>query len=169
MPAKSKENNLNDNRTLKTLLEWEAPSRIFKPRSKEFFSTVLTIGALFVVILVFLKEWFLILTIISLIFLVFVFNKVPPQTVKHKITNRGIVSGETQYPWEDFIRFWIEEKDGQKILYLDRIRPPYRLMMLINSSDEIKKILLDYLPEEKPQPTFLEKASKWLTEKFPLE
>jgi len=171
MPAEEKKQKQNNSRTLKTLLEWKAPTRPFKRKSKEFFSTVLTIAALIVIILAFLKEWFAILAVVAFVFLVFVIGKIPPEDVSHKITNRGIITGEKEYLWGQLGRFWFEEKYGQKILYVENFTFPRVLMMIVAREDEkrLKDILADYLPQETPEETWLEKASQWLTTKVSLE
>jgi len=175
MPAEEKKQeknqNQNDSRTLKTLLEWKSLTRPFKKRSKEFFSTALAIAALIIIILAFLKEWFLILAVIAFVFLVFVTNKIPPEEVEHKITTRGIITGENEYRWEQLGRFWFEEKDGQKILYVENFGFPRVLMMLLGQIEQAKleAILSDYLPKETPEKTWLDKASHWLTTKISLE
>jgi len=170
MPAE-KNQKQPETRTLKTLLEWEAATRPFKKRSKEFFSTVLTIAALIVIILAFLKEWFAILAVVAFVFLVFITGKIPPENVGHKITTRGIVTGGKEYRWEQLGRFWFEEKNGQKILYVENFGFPRVLMMLLGETDKakVKAILSDYLPEEAPEKTWIDKASQWLTTKISLE
>jgi len=171
MPAEEKKQSQTESRTLKTLLEWKAPARPFKKRSKEFFSTVLTIAALIVIILVFLKEWFAILAVVAFVFLVFVTGKIPPQEAKHEVTTRGIVTGGKEFRWEQLGRFWFEKKYGQKILCVENFTFPPLLMMLLGQTDEekLKKILLDYLPQETPPQTWMDKASQWLTTKISLE
>jgi len=171
MPAEEKKQNQSKFRTLKTLLEWKSPARPFKKRSKEFFSTVLTIAALIVIILVFLKEWFAILAVAAFVFLVFVTGKIPPEEVEHKITTRGIVTGGKEFRWEQLGRFWFEEKYGQKILLVENFTFPSVLMMVVGPVEEkkLKEILLDYLPQETPPQTWLDKASQWLTTKISLE
>lgn len=168
MPA---EENAKNNRTLKTLLEWEAPIRPFKKRSKEFFSTVLTLASLLIVISAFLKEWFLILVIIALVFLVFVLGKIPPESVSHKITTRGIITGGKEYLWEQLRRFWLEKIDNQNVLYVEHFGFPRVLMMLLGEKEEkeIRKILSSYLLEEKPEKTWVDRAARWLSQKISLE
>ena len=159
-------------RTLTTLLEWQAPSRVFKKRDKEYYTTIAAIVFLLAVILLFLKEWLLIATMIALTFVVYVMGTIPPENVSHKITNRGITTGDKNYDWESLNRFWLEEKWGQHILYIEtKMRFPRVLILLLGEQDKTKavQILIDYLPEEKPEKTWMDNASSWLTKKFPLE
>ena len=45
---------------LKVMLEWQAPARPFRKKSKEAITTIGAILILIGIILIFLKEWFLI-------------------------------------------------------------------------------------------------------------
>ncbi|NQU83513.1 MAG: hypothetical protein HQ536_02270, partial [Parcubacteria group bacterium] len=101
---------------LKTLLTWKAPCRPFKKRDREFWTTVLTIIFLISLILLFVKEWFLIATIFSLTFVYYVLSTVPPEEVEYSLTNRGVRFIENEYPWENFYRFWISKKYDQQLL-----------------------------------------------------
>jgi len=170
MPAE-KNQKQPESRTLKTLLEWEAPVRPFKKKDKEYFTTILAIVFLLAVILIFLKEWLLIAVIIALTFVVYVMGTIPPENVRHKITTRGIFTGSKNYQWEQLRRFWFGEKYGQKILYVENFGFPRVLMMLLGQTDKakVKAVLSDYLPEETPEKTWMDKAAQWLTTKISLE
>ncbi len=169
MPAQDKK---TESRTLKILLIWMAPSRLFKKRSRDFFSTIGTIALLMVIILVFFKEWLLIMVIIAMIFAAYVLATNQPGKIEHKITNRGLITGGKNYRWNDLFSFWFEQRLGQEILHVEtRLRSPRRLMLLLSEVEKakVKKLLVDYLPLEEPEKTWLDKAGNWLSQKFPLE
>lgn len=157
---------------LRVLYAWEAPSRPFKRRDREFWTTVIAIVFLVGLILFFVREWFLIAAIVSLTFVYYVLSTVEPEKVSYKITNRGLVyTGET-YPWENLVQFWLGEKYGQRVLNFElRTGLIGRLTLLVGEGDEqkIKEVLLKYLTEEEPKPNFLDKASDWMQKKIPLE
>ncbi len=158
--------------SLKVLLEWESPSRIFKRLSREKFATIGAIVFLVGIILVFLQEWFLIAVVIALVFFAYILSSVKPENIVHQITNKGVVTGGKNYPWDHLLNFWFEKKEGQEILFLDGVdRFNFRLMILLGEkkSEEIRKILTRYLPEEKPQKTWIDKAGEWVTRQIPLE
>jgi len=179
MPAQKKpeektNSSLTDRKVepLKILLEWQSPSRIFKRLSREKFATVGAIVFLVGIILVFLQEWFLIAVIVALVFFSFILSSVQPEEITHQITNRGVTTGGKSYPWEKLNNFWFEKKDGQEILFLDGVDHfGFRLMILLGEkkSEEAKKVLSQYLPEEKPQKTWIDKAGEWITRQIPLE
>ena len=178
MPAQKIENNNKTEgktpeiRTLKTLLVWKAPSRVFKKHDREYFTTIASIAILIAIILLFFKEWLLIMVIVAMIFVTYVMATVPPEIVEHKITSLGIVTGSKNYNWEDLKSFWLGEKHSQKILYIDtQIRFPKRLILLLGETNvtEVKKTLSDHLSYEEPEKTWMDKAGDWLTKNIPLE
>jgi len=156
---------------VKTLLTWKAPTRLFKKRDKEFWTTVLAIIFLISLILLFLKEWFLIATIFALAFVYYVLSTVSPEEIEYQLTNRGIRFAQAEYPWENFYRFWISEKWGQKILNFEgRAGFGGRLMLMLGNQDEdrVKEVISKYLLQEEASPTFFDKASGWLSKKLPI-
>ena len=157
---------------LKVLLEWQAAVRPFKKRTREFYTTIGAIASLLIIILLFIQEWLLIVVIIAFAFVSYVLGTVRPGQAKHEITNRGIITGESKFTWPELNRFWFSQKFGQKILHVEtNIRFPRQLMLLLNetSQEKVKKLLEDYLLFEEPEKTWMDNASRWLSEKVPLE
>lgn len=164
---------VNPNPPNTVLIEWEAPSRPFKKRSQEFYRTVGSIAFLVIIILFFVKEIALIGVIIATLFVMYVLSSVPPEKLKNKITTLGIQTDEHFHKWEEMRGFWFDERYGQRMLVIALLFGfPTRLFLLLNGADEdkIKKILMEKLPfHEKPERTFLDDASDWLSAKIPLE
>lgn len=157
---------------IKTLLVWQAPERLFKRRSREFFTTVGAIVALLVVILLFLQEWLLIAVVVALGFVSYVLGTIEPKLIEHKITNRGIVTEGRTYLWEELGRFWFNRNLGQDMVQIEApLGFPRRLTLLLGetSRDQIKTILTKYLPLEEPEKLWLDRASDWLSRRVPLE
>lgn len=158
-------------RETKTILEWQSPARPFKKRDREVFLTAGTIVALISVILLFIREFLLIAVLLSLYFVFWVLNTVAPEKVGHKITNKGIETGGKTYKWEELNRFWFIGKWGNTILNIEtKKRFPGQLSILLGpAKEEVKKVLSKNLEFEKPEPNWLNGASKWLQKKVPLE
>jgi len=157
----------------KILLTWKSPSRPFKKRDRDFFTTIGAIVFLICVILLFIKEWLLIGAILALTFVVYVLNSIPPEEVEHKITNKGIITGGNEYFWPDLTIFSFSERYGYKLLNIESKKRPYgRLILLVNLADEqkVKETLTKYLTfKEKPEQNFVDNAADWLSKKVPLE
>lgn len=159
-------------RQLKVLFAWKAAVRPFKKRNKEYWTTVFAILFLLVLILFFVKEWFLIAAIISLAFVYYVLSTVPPEEIEYRITNKGVAFEDKSYDWEYLWRFWFSNKYDQRLLNIDtRLNLPGRLLFVIKKEDEkqIKEILEKYLLNEEAPLTFFDKASAWLAKKVPLD
>lgn len=153
------------------LLAWSSPSRLFKRRDKEYFTNVGAIVFLLVIILVFAREFLLIAAVVSIVFLIYVLSTVPPEEVSHRITNLGIESAGHYYRWEELSEFWFEEQWGQMLLVL---RPIFgtRIIILLGVQDKdlVRKLIAQYIPfREKPEKSWVDNASSWLSKKIPLE
>ncbi|MDD3679781.1 MAG: hypothetical protein PHX72_02935 [Candidatus Shapirobacteria bacterium] len=157
---------------IKIILSWQAPERIFKPRNKEFWTTVLSIALLVSVILFFAKEYFLIAVIFALIFLYYILSTQPPKDIEYKITNQGLVLSEQKYAWGLLEYFFIDQEENQEILYVNTLLNfPKRLILPLGKQDkkEVSEIMEDFLPYHKPDPSFIDKSTDWLAKTFPLD
>ncbi len=154
-------------------LSWSAPARPFKERSQEYFKTIAAMVFLIAIILFFAKEFLLIGAIFSIAFVGYALASVPPGEVEHRITNLGVETAGHFHRWEELRDFWFEESHGHKMLTIHTFLPfPARLYLLLSgtSEEKIKSLLSEYIPyREKPEKTFLDKASVWLAAKIPLE
>lgn len=156
----------------KILIEWKAPERLHRARSKEFFTTIGAFVFLLSIIALFFKEVLLMVTIWAFAFVSIAMSKTPPATISYSITTRGLKIGNNRYRFSELLRFWIEERLGKAILYIDTFRPfPGRLALILDKSIEgkAKTILVKKIPYDKPEATFVDKAGKWISEKIPLE
>jgi len=151
--------------------EWTAPARLFKKRDREYFVNIAAIVFLLSVILVFAREFVLIATMLSIVFLVYVLSTVPPEDVKHRITSLGIESAGRFYRWEQLADFWFEEQWGQHVM----IVRPYlttQLIILLGSQEQkkVQEYVARHIPfREVPQRSWMDNAARWITEKIPLE
>ena len=128
---------------LKILLRWTAPSRVFVPRDKAWFLKVATVALLFILFFAFLQDFIVILVICIVVLIAFLLASIPPDKVEHQITSRGIRSMDKLYKWKDLTEFWIAERLGHKILYIEtKLGFPTRLMMIFKSKDEMKVVSL---------------------------
>lgn len=157
--------------TQETLYTWESPSRLYKKRNKEYYKTIGVILFLFVVILVFAQEFLLIFALLSVVFFMYVLSTVPPENVKHKITNLGVETDNNYYRYEQLSEFWFEEQ-WEQTMCVFRQAIGARIVVLIHKKDKetIRNMLVKHLPfREEPKKSWVDNASKWLTETIPLE
>lgn len=158
---------------VKTLFSWEAPSRPFRKKDRSYYTTSAILVILLSLISFLFHEFLLIGAILALAFVSYVLAFVPPHKVRYRISTQGITIGEDFYFWHFLDSFWFKEKEGSKVLHIQtRLRFPYQLMLVIESSDEekVKKLISRFLPYvEVPYKTWLEKWSEGLQKHFPLE
>lgn len=157
---------------IKVLLAWKAPSRLFIKRTREYFTTLWSIVLLLVIILAFLQEWGLIMVVIALTFLNYLYSTVKPAEVEYKITNKGVDIAGLKFSWTTLRRFWFKEKWGQTICFIDTLfRLPGRLTIILgdNNKEAVEKILSQYLLQEEPEKTWVDRASERLSSLVRLE
>ncbi len=166
---KSPFDNLNEE---KVLFEWEAAERSFKRRDRDFWITAISILVLVSVILIFVKEFFLIVALGSALFLFYVLAVVPPEKIKNKITNRAVYFGEAVYDWPLLRRFWFEKSLNSQMVSIEtNLRFPQQISLVISPKDQakIQKILIKKMPLIENSPTFVDKLTTWAIKKLPLE
>jgi uncharacterized membrane protein YdbT with pleckstrin-like domain len=172
MPQAEKENTENV-MTENQPLEWSAPGRPFKKRSKQFYLTALLIMLLVEVILFLFSQYLLMVVVISLVFVAFVLASVPPKDFHYRISDEGVMIEDGFYIWRELYDFYFKDRDGVKTLHLGtHAFLPGELIVTLGNMDEekVKNALLPYLPyREYVKPTFVEKSADWLTKNFPLE
>ncbi len=155
------------------LNEWQALERPFQRKDKDFWTTILSILGLVCLILIFVKEWFLIATLAGLAFLYYVLTTIKPEKSKYKITNKGVYISSTQrIDWELIRRFWISKKWGNRMINLDTWLKFPRVFSIVvpkKQENKITETLKKYIPQEENSPQFLDKFSNWVTSKIPLE
>lgn len=153
------------------IVDWVAPSRPYKKRSRQFFSTMWAIALLVAVILIFANQIIFAMVVGALAFMAHLLFKIPPGNIYYAVTTFGIRIGEELYFWEELNHFWFDTKYGQRVLMIDTVRFPHRLTLVIYPEDEeiLRKLLATVLPEFRPKPTLYEKWATWLEKTFPLE
>jgi uncharacterized membrane protein YdbT with pleckstrin-like domain len=169
MPKEEKENTPIENYPL----EWTAPGRPFKKRSKQFYLTALLIMLLVEIILFLFSQYLLMAVVISLVFVAFSLAAVPPKDFHYRISNEGVMIEDGFFICRELYDFYFKDRDGVKTLHLGtHAFLPGELIVTLGDMDEeaVKNALIPYLPyREYVKPTVVEKSADWLTNNFPLE
>jgi hypothetical protein len=156
----------------KILLEWTAPSRPYKVRSREFYTTILSIAFLLGVILLLLKEFLLIGVIMAFAFLSYVLATYKPEDAKHQVTTSGIRTDGKLYMWDSLTNFWLKKQWDQEVIICKTVAALPGVILLVLDPAKREKIIKEIgekIPLVKPTDSFVDKASKWLGNKIPLE
>jgi hypothetical protein len=157
----------------RTLLEWEAPERIYSKRSKTYFKNLFTLLGVLAAVAIFFKEFLLAGVLGAFGFLQWALSSNPPKVGKHTITNRGIKTHGHEYEWSQLKDFWFAEHAGQMILHIDtKTAYPGRLYLLLGrvGKDEITEVLSNHLSyQRQAKEDLMEKISIEVSRRFPLE
>ncbi|MDD3661968.1 MAG: hypothetical protein PHG63_02780 [Candidatus Dojkabacteria bacterium] len=133
------------------LYTWEAPQRQFKPIDRRRFLFVLACVVAFSVLLILLGQFWFMAAIASVMFLLYVLGTIPPITVQHMITNKGVETEGGVYAWNSLKNYWFSRRDDQLVLNVDtNMQFPARLIMLVNREQgkkvhELLRERLEYL------------------------
>ena len=156
----------------RVLWEWTAAERAFKKRDRDYWITAIAILVLVSVILIFIKEFFLIVALVSLLFLYYVMSAVPPGEAKYKITNRGVYMGESPYYWNILEKFWFSNSLGFEMINFGTVlRFPRAITLVIRPEDKekLKELIKKRIPLVENSPNFMDKLTRWFGERLPLE
>jgi len=163
---------MDDLKEERVLFEWTAPERAFQRRDRDFWITAIAILVLVAVILIFIKEFFLIIALGSILFLFYVLSTVPPENIKNKLTNRGVYFGEARYEWMVLRRFWFKKSLSSQLLAIEtNLRFPRQIMLVVDIKDQekIKEIVVKRIPMLEESPTFVDRLTKRVIQFLPLE
>ena len=125
----------------KVLFTWESNDRPvyqFSGGQKTAFTGLIVLFGLY---FIWIGQPILTLVAAAVFFILFIFVSIPPQRATHQIEKVGIRTMEVLYTWEDMTSFWMTEKDGVIMLYIDtRLNFPPRLIFIIESFEEAAQI-----------------------------
>jgi len=135
------------------LVNWAAPSRIFKNRQPVWFIGVLILSAIVVALLALAGQWTLLLAIASFTVVLITINIVEPSGQRYEINTYGIRINEKFTHYRDLKWFWFETEQEQTALYIATyLKFPYVFEIPLPADDgekmkdTIQQELLKYLP-----------------------
>lgn len=160
----------------KVLLSWKSLEKPYKVRSKDFYSTVLVLAVLVAVVLFFIEGIMPVLVIAAVVFVLFVSTRTPPKMTDHSITTQAIVTGGQRFSWDELVVFWVDKTNGDDLIHVATTKNwPTQLLMIgpkegeTVTTKEIREVIARHLPYQQPATTLADRASRWLSEKLPLE
>ncbi len=155
----------------KIIFEWESYDRPHKVWSREFYSSVIVIAFLVSVILFFIEGVMPVIVVWALVFMLWAMNKTEPIITKNTMTTWGLRSVNKFYDYQRMSNFWLETKWGTRLLRINLVDSPWHVVFVINSDleEKIKSELEKVVPYMVPEPTAMDRFTKWLADKVPLE
>jgi len=167
MPKKSASGGKNESEPLvvrpekpyekpETLVEWEAPRRVFRKRPTSWFAGLFLLALILSIVFILIGQLTLVLVVVAFVFAVYSLNRVEPPHITNAVRTTGVRIGGKEYLYDRLKWFWIRKEEDQSVLYISTyLNVPHLLTLLLpkEKQSEIEKRLLKYLPyhEEKGQ------------------
>lgn len=147
-------------------MEWDAPEHEHKERTADWFWVAgIIVVALALVSIIFGNIIFGILIVVCAFSLGLFINRVP-DNIHIAVTDAGVVREKTLYPYDSLESFWIDTDHPHKKVIIKSKRPlmPLILAPLADNVDvdELRKILLEKLPEQPHSLPLAEKILEYL-------
>ncbi len=158
--------------------EWIADSRVYRPRNREYYSSLAVIVLLLSLILFFAGQTLLIFVLLAFLFVSFVLAATKPMPLLIRLTTYGLQYQGKLYYWNQLGRFWVRSNHGTPEIHIEAPTFIGRELVVLGSNEqspgpvtvpEIVDVLRLYLINEEPPLTQIDKWIRWLEEKFPLE
>lgn len=119
------------------LFEWSAPDRYEFSLNKKTFLILVALCLVLILFLAILQHYMLMVSIIALLFLIYVLGTTKPLLVKHLITARGIETGNKLYEWFTLKNFYFTKKDDVYFMIVEtNLRFPGALIFLLDEKDK---------------------------------
>ena len=128
----------------KAIVSWKSPVRVFKARSKKYFTKVALYALVAILAAIAIDQPLLVGVIIAVVFVVYVLATAEPEIIEHRVTTMGIVSGGRPFLWDELDSFWFDKKGDDRLLFVQTyLRFPTLLIILLTTVSE--RTLLDTL------------------------
>lgn len=155
--------------TEKDLITWIAAARPFKRRNKEFFITVGAMAGVVGLVLFIIEGALPLILLISLLFLFYVMSTVEPANIEYVVTNFGIKVAGKRTDWQQMKRFWFVKRLNSELMVIETFGIPGRMEVVIkpDMKENLKKTVSDYIPFEEAAPSYVDKATNWVSGRMP--
>lgn len=159
---------------VKNLLSWEAPSRIFVKRDKQWFTTVGIVLGVVMIIMTLLGQFLLVVALGALGFMGYALSVVRPGRLQNRITNQGVLTGDFSLPWGELTKFWFDKKHNKQILQIATEKKfPGQISLILEGENVTKDKLVDLISpflfyQESPPVTWLTRFESFISSKLDL-
>ncbi len=137
---------------MKNKIAWEAPEFIHYPKSVWWFAVIAIAGTGLVIYFLFEKNFMTATLFVLLLVMTFFYAKKKPKTWRIELGGSGLKLSNMSIPYGQIKNFWIVyEPPEVKTLNFEttaRINRYITLQLMNQNPVEIRKFLLEYLPED---------------------
>lgn len=146
-------------------ISWQAPEHLHTEKTSDWYWIVGIVTLSIALIAIILDNLIFGILIIMCALTLSLYASKKPRIVSVKIDNRGVTVGTMRYPYDNLDSFWVETRQAvpKILLKSKKLFMPF-IAVLIEEVDpeEVRSILLNYLPEEEHTEPLLEKLLIYL-------
>lgn len=125
------------------LFEWEAPDRYEFAFDQKSFIILVVLTLVLILFLAILGHYLLMVSLIALLFLIYVLGTTKPVIIKHKVTARGLDTNGKLYEWFMLKNFYFTKKNKQLFMIVEtKLNFPGALIFLLDEKDKTPIFLL---------------------------
>ncbi|MDP2638605.1 MAG: hypothetical protein Q8P06_00305 [Candidatus Azambacteria bacterium] len=144
------------------IIDWKIEEPNFTPKTTEWFWALAIFATAVIVFSVLLKNYLLIIIVILAAIIFYIGKNRKPELINFRLDNEGLHIDKKFYPYDNFESFWIFPAHNKELAlhYKKHLMP--LLIIPFHSVDELKirKILNEFLPENKEQESLLDLLRK---------
>jgi len=154
-----------ENYSKNTLFSWQAPEFETFEREKRWYLWVALILLAIIGYATYTNSPVMAITFILIGVVGYIYLNKEPRILDFQITHKGIIAGKDFYDFESIDSFWIFENSTQfdtlSLHIKNRLTPFIHIPSYEKDSPQIRSLLLEYIPEEKQEPTIADSLEKF--------
>ncbi|HBO16528.1 MAG: hypothetical protein UR69_C0002G0110 [Candidatus Moranbacteria bacterium GW2011_GWE2_35_2-] len=148
------------------LIQWQGPEYENYPKDKRWYMITSFVLVVIIAYALITNSPLMAITFILIGIVGFVYLQRDPQICTYAITSRGVIVEKELYDFEDIKSFWIMYKEPhQRILSLHTegmLIPYVHIPMHQKDPDQIREILLEFIPEKRQFPSAIDTLERLL-------
>lgn len=145
-------------------ITWETPEFVTTVKTRTWYGALFGIAAIIVLLMVWLQNYTAVVFFVLSAFMVYVYSKKLPRSLKFGVTGRGVLVGDRTYLYEDLRSFWIfYEKGVQSELSLQSnkmVMPYIHIPLGQTNPARVHVLLSQFLPEQKHENSAIDAISR---------
>jgi len=147
-------------------LYWRAPEFELFERDQKWYLTITAILIAIIAYAIFTNGLVMAITFILIGVVGYIYIEKDPRTLDFMLTKDGVVAGREIYDFDNIRSFWVfYEEDGLRVISLHTqsyLAPFIHIPIGNQDPTEIRKILLEYIPEEEHKPGIIDTLDRLL-------
>ena len=149
----------------RSLFSWQASEYIYYEKSPLWYFVILVLALLCIGVAIYFRQWILIAVIVMFVIVLIQYSRRKPQVRNYALNEQGIKIDDKTYFFKQFKSFWIIEAAEETSLNfepLKRLSPIITIPLSGVRVEDLRSILVKYLPERKRGEELIDRISKKL-------